>query len=182
MKRHRVLAIAVSLSAFALITFIGLRGRRAEAQAAARIPLSGSAIPQWVDELPSLTLADGTQPVRLEMKEFHSNVLPTGCVPPAGGPASAGAAGGTWTRGYPTPEETAGPFPRTTCIGPVILASRGTPTEVTDVNNLGLTASSNIRAWVDSTDQTLHWAGARGEHHQMPMVSAVRTKRKGSDY
>jgi len=173
MKRHRVLTIAVGLSAFALITFIGLQGRRAEAQAAAQIPLAGSAIPQWVDELPNLTLADGTQPVRLEMREFLSNVLPMGYVPPAGWPASAGAPGGTWTWGYLTPEETAGPFPRTTYIGPVILASRGTPTEVTYINNLGHTASSNIRAWVDSTDQTLHWADPKGEHHQMPMVNYV---------
>ena len=40
----------------------------------------------------------------------------------------------------------------------MVIANRGTPTQMTFVNNLGDTASSQVTAWVSSTDQTLHWA------------------------
>ncbi len=56
---------------------------------AAQIPLPGSAIPQFVDPLPSLAIADGTQPVTLTMCEFKANVLPTGTFTQGVAPCSA---------------------------------------------------------------------------------------------
>jgi FtsP/CotA-like multicopper oxidase with cupredoxin domain len=40
----------------------------------------------------------------------------------------------------------------------VIVATRGTPTKITFLNELGTTAASNVLAYRRSTDQTLHWA------------------------
>ena len=40
----------------------------------------------------------------------------------------------------------------------VIVATRGQPTEVRYVNNLGTTADTKVLAYKNSTDQTLHWA------------------------
>ena len=40
----------------------------------------------------------------------------------------------------------------------MIVATRGQPTEVRYVNNLGTTADTRVLAYKNSTDQTLHWA------------------------
>ena len=118
-------------------------------------PLPGSAIPQFVDPLPDLFTintppdSDGTQRITLESTEFKAPVMPTGFVPANGEPYA-----GTYVWGYLQPGQT---LP-TSYIGPLILAKRGTPTEVTWVNKLGDTATSKLQAWTESTDQTLHWA------------------------
>jgi FtsP/CotA-like multicopper oxidase with cupredoxin domain len=170
LKKKRIITIGAGLFVVALLGVLGLQGRKAEAQATLQIPLAGSAIPKWVDELPIPTIISGTGPLQLEMKEFLSNVLPTGFVPPGGWSASA-PTGGTWTWGYLTPGEVGGPFPKATYLGPIILAQRNTPTQVTYVNNLGTTWTSNLLAWRTSTDQTLHWADPKDEHESMPMTN-----------
>ena len=125
----------------------------------AQTPLAGGAIPQWVDPLPLLDLAGGpmqtviagASEIELHMREFQANVMPSTFVP-ATGPYT-----GTWVWGYiagagvPTGA-------RGTYLGPVIVATRNQPTQIRFVNNLGNTASSNVLAFVNSTDQTLHWA------------------------
>ena len=125
----------------------------------AQMPLAGSAIPRFVDPLPLLDLAGGpmqtviagTSEIELHMREFQAAVMPSTFVPVAG-PYT-----GTWVWGY-----IAGPgIPATargTYLGPVIVATRNVPTQIRFVNNLGNTSGSNLQAWVDGTDQTLHWA------------------------
>jgi FtsP/CotA-like multicopper oxidase with cupredoxin domain len=111
--------------------------------AATQTPLAGSSIPQFVDPLPGLDLIHaGTSPIELRMTEFQAQVLPS--VFPQK----------TWVWGYLQPGQTTRP----SYLGPVILAERGTPTEIKWVNALGNTADSEVLAWVDSTDQTMHWA------------------------
>jgi spore coat protein A len=126
---------------------------------APQTPLPGSAIKQFVDPLPLLSVAGGpvetvfagTDEISVMIREFRAGVMPSGFVPENGLPYA-----GTWVWGYRLgimPTDPAGSY-----IGPVIIASRGTPTAVRFVNNLGDTANSQVRAFVDSTDQTIHWA------------------------
>lgn len=126
---------------------------------AQQTPLPGDQIPQFMDPLPVLSVAGGSietvvagaSEIALHMREFKARMLPSGYVPPGG------AYDGTWVWGYrvgPTPP--AGPVD--TYTGPVIVATRGLPTQVRFVNNLGHTDTTNLLAWKNATDQTLHWA------------------------
>jgi spore coat protein A len=117
---------------------------------AGQVPLSPEAIPQFVDPLPSLAVADGTQPITLTMCEFKAHVLPTGTFAP-------GVAPETWVWGYVVGTECPAAT-RETYLGPVIVARRGVPTTMTYINNLGYASTSHVLAWRNSTDQTLHWA------------------------
>jgi spore coat protein A len=112
--------------------------------------LPGSSIPQFVDPLPSLhTIIDDGSQIELHMTEFQSNVLPSTIVLPGGAPYA-----GTWVWGYrELSQSTADPY-----IGPVIVATRGNATEIKFVNDLGNTSTTNVLAYKNSTDQTLHWA------------------------
>jgi hypothetical protein len=106
--------------------------------------MAGNLIPQFVDALPILdvtgapsgkmkTIVAGTDQIVLDMREFKSNILPTGFVLPEGKPYS-----GTYVWGYiPGTAVPAGNLE--TYIGPVIVAARNTPTEVKYVNDLGTT-------------------------------------------
>jgi FtsP/CotA-like multicopper oxidase with cupredoxin domain len=115
-----------------------------------------------VDELHTPTIVDGRLGTTLElrMEEFVSNVLPTGFVPPAGWPAGIT---GTVTWGYLAPGDSTAAN-RATYLGPIVLAERDLTTSIRYINNLGTTGTSRLRAWVESTDQTLHWADPKGEH------------------
>ena len=138
-----------------------------------QIALPGSALPQFVDELPLLggdiVLATGTN-LTIRMEEFKANVMPTGFVPvptPAN-PAPAPYAG-TWvwgyqTDGFPTPFAPNGAL--ATYINPVVLAFRHAPTRITWVNNLPNTSLTET-PWATWTDRTLHWADPLNEGHQM---------------
>ena len=103
-----------------------------------------------MDPLPGLAIVDGTQPVTLTMCEFKANVLPTGTFAPGVKPE-------TWVWGYivgtQCPSTT-----QETYLGPVIVARRGLPTQATFINNLGYASTTNVLAYKNSTDQTLHWA------------------------
>jgi spore coat protein A len=125
------------------------------AQAAEQTQLPGSAIPQFIMPLPLLSVAGGpmetvvagTGEVTATMREFKANVLPPDFVLPDGTSYD-----GTWCWGYRagvTPVK-----PARTYIGPVIVATRGQPTQVRYVNEL----TTNEIGWRDWTDQTLHWA------------------------
>ncbi len=118
-------------------------------------PLPGNRIAQFVDPLPDLhTIVATDNQIELQMNEFQSMVMPTGFVPANGLPYS-----GTWVWGYREPGQPPG-YPY---IGPVIVATRGIPTEIKFVNNLGTTSTSNLLAYTQSTDQTLHWANPYGD-------------------
>jgi len=113
-----------------------------------QIPLAGGAIPKFVDPLPSLdVISAGTGQIELQMTEFKSNILPAGAVP---------GYTGTWVWGYLQPSQVS--TGRASYLGPVIVATRGQPTEMKFVNNLGSAATTNVLAYKYSTDQTLHWA------------------------
>ncbi len=123
------------------------------------VPLPGNKIAQFVDPLPDqyngelhIIAADASQ-IELSMEEFLSPVMPTGFVPANGQPYL-----GTYKWGYREAGQTASSY-----IGPVILATRHVPTNIRFVNNLGTTATSQLAAWVTSTDQTLHWADPKNE-------------------
>ncbi len=125
------------------------------------VPLPGSEIPQFVDPLPILAVAGGTietittASATLSMCEFKSNVMPSTFVPPSSAPAYTG----TYVWGYRNGSTCPGSgtlLP--TYIGPVFVATRGTPTEIQYINSLPNTAASQLSAWKTSTDQTLDWA------------------------
>ena len=144
-RRRQPQLVAVGLLLMALV---GAAGAFAQAQ----IPLPGSAIPQFVDPLPPLdVIADNGTQITLDMREFQAPVLSTGTFVPGVAPL-------TWVWGYLQPNEVGVKVPRPSYLGPVIVATRGQPTEIKYANNLGTTASTNVLAYKLSTDQTLHWA------------------------
>jgi FtsP/CotA-like multicopper oxidase with cupredoxin domain len=125
-----------------------------------QVPLAGNKIPQFVDPLPDLdVITAGAAQIELRMKEFQSKVLPN--VFYAGLPAPAAGApdyrNGTFVWGYLQTNQTS----RASYLGPVIVAARGTPTEVNYVNNLPTAAASNL-AWTYWTDKSLNWADPSG--------------------
>jgi spore coat protein A len=146
-------------------------------------PLPGSSIPQWVNQLPTLTGAGGatfpnmekvllpTSQTTLYMKEFLVKMLPDTT------PFAAGTTyNGTSVFGYRTDNAIT---TADTYIGPVFVTKRsqftGVPattvdnaTEVRYVNNLGIAgngagSTTNVGVWKYSFDQTLHWADPNGQ-------------------
>ena len=133
---------------------------RAYGQAVTQVPLPGSALPQFIDELPALRLVPGyggtlqlptPGNLTIRMQEFKANMMPSTFLP--------GTYQGTWVWGYQTDgyETWDGANPASTYINPVVVALRDTPTKIKWVNELGTGADSNLY-WQDWTDQTLHWA------------------------
>lgn len=124
---------------------------------AGQVQLKGNKIPQFIDPLPLLSIAGGTMEsivagtgeIKLNMLELQANMMPHTFVPANGLPYA-----GTWVFGYRLGPTTAPVTAVDTYIGPVIVAQRGTPTQVRYVNNL---TANNIR-WRDWVDQSIHWA------------------------
>jgi spore coat protein A, manganese oxidase len=132
----------------------------AQAAQSPQIPLLASKIPQFVDLVPNLLdgdhliVDDGVAPIELEMREQLVNILPAGAVP---------GYTGTYVWSYLK----TGQSNRTSYLGPVIIAQRGTPTEIKFTNLLGTTESTNVLAYKYSTDQTLHWADPLNDGENM---------------
>jgi spore coat protein A len=127
---------------------------RAYAAASPQTLMPASQIPQFLDPLPSLeTIPAGSDPLELVMSEFRSRVLPS-----VGWPGAA-SYGGTWAWGYRMPGDTT---TERSYLGPVIVATRGVPTQIKWVNELGGAASTKVAAYKYGTDQTLHWADPLG--------------------
>ena len=121
----------------------------ARAAQSPQIPLPASAIPQFILPVPKLLdgdhlIVDGGGQINLEMREGLFEVLPVGTVP---------GYVGTRAWAYLQP----GQATRSSYIGPVVMATRGQPTEMKFTNMLGDTSTA-IDAYKYSTDQTLHWA------------------------
>jgi spore coat protein A len=152
-RRTFVRVTGATLGALAL-GGIGFPSRLLAQAAVQGVPLPGNKIPKFVDPLPDLHTIDATS-ITLTMEEFQSPVLPTGTFAPGIAPL-------TYVWRYKEAGQTA-----TSHIGPVILARRGIPTQITYVNNLGSTPT-NVPAWDTSTDQTLHWADPK---MQMPLFT-----------
>ncbi len=129
--------------------------------------LPGSAIAQFVDPLPDLeVIVDTGAPIELHSSEFQAQVLPSTFVP-----QGATTYSGTWVWGYLQPGQTG----RATSLGPVIVATRGQPTEIRWVNDLGMASTTNVAAYRDGTDQTLHWANPLGLDCGHPMMGVAPT-------
>jgi spore coat protein A len=153
-----------SLLFLALVFAAGAACCVGQAQAV-QTPLPGNAIPQFVDPLPTLDIAGGTMKtliadanqIVLRMREFQADVMPSTFVP------ATGTYTGTWVFGYLPGASIAQPTPsQATYIGPVIVATRGQPTEIKYVNELGNTSATKVALWQETidggVDQTLHWA------------------------
>ena len=167
---------AIAVSVLLLFLAFGAGNSSWAASQANAIPLPGSAIPQFVDELPLLgsgvVLETGTD-ITIRMKEFRADMMPTGFVPvPTPANPTPAAYTGTWVWGYQTdgnltPEVNRnGQTIKKTYINPVVVATRGTPTKITWVNELPPTGTTNTY-WQDWTDRTLHWADPLNQMHQM---------------
>jgi FtsP/CotA-like multicopper oxidase with cupredoxin domain len=130
----------------------------AKAPAPVQVPLSATKIPQFAQPLDTLTnggvpLAQGIA-IDLSICEFQTNILPPG-TPVVG--AVAGVAPATWVWGYQVAAGcTGGLLPRS-YLGPVVIADRGTPTQMTIWNRLPNADAANVSAYRTSTDQTLIW-------------------------
>jgi len=163
-------AVLVSIGAWSLPSALAVQGT----------PLPGNKIPQFVDPLPDLdTTADGctgldtllTGPLggsnefELHMRTFQANIMPSTFIPATG----PGTYTGTWTFGYVNDTTADTNCLRETPVGPVIVATRGTPTQIRYVNNLEA-SDANIH-WRDWTDQTLHSAFHQAVGDPMPIPS-----------
>jgi hypothetical protein len=93
---------------------------------AQQVHLPGSAIPQFVDPLPTLGVAGGSittviagpDEIEMHMREFRSMMMPSTFVP------ESGSYDGTWVWGYIVGPD-APSAPLETYTGPVVVATRG---------------------------------------------------------
>ena len=163
----------MSLAAAALLALSSAASAQTQwpaAQLTPQTPLAPSAIPMFKTPLPVLDvtpepawalypkiatvtpgeLAAAQGPYTLSMCEFTSRVLPAG---------TPGVVKPTSVWGYVKGTCPGTSAVRDSYIGPVFVNLRGTPTTVRYVNSLPLTPeASNVVAYRDSVDQTLHWA------------------------
>lgn len=170
MRTKLVFTLAAILAVISLVVPSAFTNTVFAAQSP-QIPLAGKSIPQFVDPLPILDLAGGTiktivagtSEIELHMREFQARMLPSTFVP------ATGSYTGTWVWGYIN-----GPTAPTTSLdtytGPVVVATRGTPTKIRFVNDLGSAATTNVLAYKYSTDQTLHWADPLGQMDMSGMI------------
>jgi FtsP/CotA-like multicopper oxidase with cupredoxin domain len=145
-SRRDFLKISMAGGAASFLAGQARFARRAYAAQNLQAPIPGTAIPQFVDPVPNLLdgdhlIVDSGTTIQLEMREHLAQVLPTGMPK-------------TYTWSYLQPGQTG----RTSYLGPVIVAMRGTPTEMQFYNMLGTVDKTNMLAYKYSTDQTLHWA------------------------
>ncbi len=142
------------MAASGVSAYVATRGgmvRIGQAAQSPQVPLNAKTIPQFVDALPSLdAIVAGSSQIELRMTEFQAQVLPVGMPK-------------TWVWGYLHDTQTS----RDCYLGPVVVATRGQPTEIKFVNNLGDAATTNVLAYKYSTDQTLHWADPLGGEMNM---------------
>jgi spore coat protein A len=147
----------------ALLAYLGLTYAQV-----VQTPLAATSIPQFVEPLPVPEIIDwrgNTAELELHMREFKANILPTGAIAPGVKPE-------TWVWGYISGPN-APTAARPTYLGPIIVTERGTPTRIRFVNNLGTVATSNVLAYTQSTDQTLHWADPQNFEANMGNMSIV---------
>ena len=168
-SRRDFLKLSVATGAAAYVASRAKFLLNARAAQSPQIPLAGAAIPKFVDPVPNLLdadhlILDSGASINLEMREQLVNVLPTGAVP---------GYMGTYVWSYLKP----GQAGRTSYLGPVVVATRGQPTEMKFTNLLGDAAATNVLAYKYGTDQTLHWAdplnGEANMWNHMAMPPAV---------
>lgn len=126
-------------------------------------PLPGAQIPQFVDELVDANeggvlsnleiVRDQGKTISLYMREFLSPVMPSTFRP------ASGTYNGTYVWGYRTTPGTSSPDRRQSFVGPMIVATKGKPSRVRYVNQLGAAGPRmRLSAWQAGMDQSLMWA------------------------
>ncbi|MEE9912983.1 MAG: multicopper oxidase domain-containing protein [Deltaproteobacteria bacterium] len=129
-------------------------------------PLDSKTIPKYIETISSLAgsnlgivdaRAGGT--LTVEMVETQARILPTAMYPGLG-------SAGTYVFQYNV-SGTTYQAARDTYLGPVILAGRGVPLNIRYINSLGTAAASQVLAYKNATDQTLHWADPAHQHMSM---------------
>ncbi len=122
-------------------------------QTSTQTPIDVTTIQKFAEPLPRLSLGGGTistvpgnKPLTISMCEFKSRAL-----------SIAGTQPETWVWGYII-GKTCPTTTQDTFTGPVIVSQRHAPTRIKYINQLGFTSTSHVLAYVNSTDQTLHWA------------------------
>jgi FtsP/CotA-like multicopper oxidase with cupredoxin domain len=176
MTRRQVLKAGMIAGAGMMVPWnsVILRNAFGATQANA-VPLPGSALPQFVDELP--VLGTGMVPefgndITIRMKEFRANMMPSTFMP------ATGTYTGTYVWGYQVDGNVPAALPSgalPTYINPVVVATRHVPTKITWVNELP-TGANSLTYWEDWTDLTLHWAHPNGEilnEHYRGSIPAV---------
>ncbi len=150
----------------------------AQAAQSPQVPLNPNKIPQWVNQLPLLSvpgtagapttagtipaIVANTVPLDLSMCEFDASILP----PKTN--LAKGATGKTKTWGYTWTGTGQLCNARDVYLGPVVVATTGVPTEINFINNLGTVNTGNpvtdtqVTFYKYSVDQTLHWADPLG--------------------
>lgn len=139
-----------------------------------QVPLDPKMIPKFVDPLPTLAEMDvidasTSTEVVLDMVEFGAEVLPA-ATPLVNPDRSASGRPLTWAWGYKHAGST-----RKSYIGPVMVARRGTPTQVRFVNKLGDASATKVLAYKNSTDQTLAWADPLNDELNACAILAAET-------
>src|SRR5512138_2678958 len=154
MRRVRwLVAVAV-----VLVFAVGATAMAAPPPPPVQSPLNPTKIPQFVEPLNTLSnamfqIATGT-PIDVSICEFQANILPAG-TPVTG--AVPGVAPPTWVWGYQVGNTCVPGLANHSYLGPVVIATRGTPTQMTFHNQLPDTYVSNVKAYTTSTDPTLLW-------------------------
>ncbi|MCX6575013.1 MAG: copper oxidase, partial [Candidatus Aminicenantes bacterium] len=162
-KKRPSSVLIIGMVGAALLAYLGLTYAQV-----VQTPLAATSIPQFVEPLPVPEIIDwrgNTAELELHMREFKANILPTGAIAPGVKPE-------TWVWGYISGPN-APTAARPTYLGPIIVTERGTPTRIRFVNNLGTVATSNVLAYTQSTDQTLHWADPQNFEANMGNMSIV---------
>jgi FtsP/CotA-like multicopper oxidase with cupredoxin domain len=135
------------------------------------VTLSPRKIPQFVQPLdvPDLTAAGASgsrwhwdsfrysarysptsAQINVSICEFQTQILPTRTI-------QKGVTTGTWAWGYQLGSGCTNPPLGRSYLGPVVIASRGTPTSMTFFNKLPNADVAKVKAYSRSADQTLIW-------------------------
>ena len=148
-----------SATLLAVVTALAICMVAGAAAYAQQVPLPGTSIPKYVDPLPRFPVrVDGTQPLQISMNEFQQYVLPASLYAALPAPFS----NGTYVWSYQMTElgRRGTAYPQT-YPGWTVGAMRGTPTQVTYINNLvspflEFYPAGATPVWI--VDQTLNWA------------------------
>ena len=148
MKKREVVMKRIA-PVLAIVVCLGLAWAPPASAQTPQTVMDPESIPKFVNQLPllgptGLPVVDGTVPSMLSICEFQAQVLPPGMPK-------------TWVWGYQI-GDTCDPDPGHSYIGPVVVAQRGTPTNLTFINQLGYTWDSKVLAFTQNTDVTMHWA------------------------
>jgi len=147
---------------------IGLVGVLPVAAQVVHTPLDPAGIPKFVKNLPMRTFEPdkngnwkgdmqailGDSPITLSICKFKAKVLPEGTFDTVTG---APVPTEIWVWGYRI-GDVCQQFPKHSYIGLVVAAERGAPTQMTFINQLGNSWNSNVLAYTQNTDQTMHCA------------------------